>query len=356
MDKVRVLMIGSHPSVKGGITSVISQLLGYGWHDEGIEMRYIPVYRKACIAKKLSYFVWAYIKICHSFLFHRPDIVHIHMSYKGSFFRKYLIHCLCRLFGIKDIVHLHGSEFQKWYQASAEQTRKKIRRLLRESGRVIVLGAKWEKIVLEIEPGTNTFVLGNAVAIPEETAQWNDEKIQVLFLGVLIQRKGAADLLHAIHRLNEDGKCGKFRFIIAGSGEEEAFLREQSSRLRLDDFVEFVGWLTEDRKRDVLKKSQIFVLPSYYEGLPMAAIEAAAYGLPIIATDVGDMSSIVMNGINGYLIQPGEIEKLAESMERVASDKEGYLRMGHASRRIAEERFSDLEYFRKMKGLYRALK
>ena len=120
MKKTRVLMVGNHPSAKGGITSVISQLLAHDWDADGIEMRFIPTYIEAGALKKSLFFAAAYVRICGEMLFHRPDVVHMHMSYKGSFRRKYLIHKLCRRFGVRDVVHLHGSEFQKWYDASDE--------------------------------------------------------------------------------------------------------------------------------------------------------------------------------------------------------------------------------------------
>ena len=60
----------------------------------------------------------------------KPNVLHIHMSYKGSFYRKYLIHRLCKKFGKKDIIHLHGSEFKKFFEDSSSKTKVKIRTLL----------------------------------------------------------------------------------------------------------------------------------------------------------------------------------------------------------------------------------
>ena len=141
MKKIKVLMIGNHQSVKGGITSVIQQLLSFDWDSVGVEMKFIPTYIEASGIKKIAYFIRAYMNIEKEMRRNKPDIVHIHMSYRGSFYRKYAIHKLCKKYGVPDVIHLHGSEFQKWYNESDDRTKEKIRTLLRESASLLF----WEK-------------------------------------------------------------------------------------------------------------------------------------------------------------------------------------------------------------------
>jgi glycosyltransferase involved in cell wall biosynthesis len=279
------------------------------------------------------------------------DIVHIHMSYKGSFIRKYQIHKLCKKYGIPDIIHLHGSEFKKWYDASGDNMKKKIRILLRECDRFIVLGDKWNSIIKKIEPETKTVIVQNTVKIPESTVQWSKE-FKILFMGVLIPRKGVADLLQAVSILKLNNQINNMRFIIAGGGNDEDNLKELSRELEIDKYVDFVGWTSGEKKKEIYVNSQMMVLPSYNEGLPMSILEGMSYGLPIVATDVGDISSAVVNGENGYLIHPGDANALAESIYNIYSNKEKYNEMRIKSRRMAEAKFSDSEYFEKMIQTY----
>jgi len=351
--KIKVLMIGNAPSVKGGITSVISQLLNHDWNAENVEMQFIPTYAEGNNIKKIVYFLIAYGKIIQRFRTNKPDIVHIHMSYKGSFKRKYLIHKLCKKHGVKDVIHLHGSEFEKWYNNSKESQQEKIRTLLRESSSFIVLGEKWNSVIKGIEPKTNTIVVSNTIAIPKETVRWNEDKFQVLFLGVLIERKGVKDLLKAINKLVKEKKIGKMKFVIAGTGKEEQILHEMCKEQGLNDYVTFAGWTVGEKKKDLLLDSQLLVLPSYNEGLPIAILEAISYGLPVVSTDVGDISSAVVDGYNGYLIKPGEVDKLAEKMCLVSQDKDAYIRMSESSRKLAEKEFADVHYFQTIKNCYK---
>lgn len=123
---IKILMIGNDSSVKGGITSVINQLLQYNWKQNNIELEFIPTYIDKNNIKKIIFYINAYIKIFIKFLVNKPEYLYMHMSYKGSFTRKYCIHNFCKIFGVKDIIHLHGSEFEKWYNMCSENKKKKL--------------------------------------------------------------------------------------------------------------------------------------------------------------------------------------------------------------------------------------
>lgn len=352
MDKIKVLMVGNHPSVKGGITSVINQLLNFDWDTRNVKMKFVPTYVEKNSIIKMIYFAFAYIKIWSLLLSYKPDVVHIHMSYRGSFHRKYALHKMCLRHKVPVIIHLHGSEFEKWYYECNDALQQKIKRLLRESAAFIVLGSKWNDAIKGIEPQTNTVVVSNAVDIPDEKVQWNDEIVNVLFLGVLIKRKGVDDLIDAISKLKKGDSLNKMHFIIAGTGKEEVQLKEKCHALQLDDSVTFAGWIDGEHKKELFNKCQIMILPSYNEGLPISILEAVSYGMPIIATDVGDISTAVKDGENGYLVKPGDIDALAESLINISESKENYTKMSEMSRKIAEELFSSDVFFDRISECY----
>lgn len=351
---IRVLMCGNHPSNKGGMTSVISQIRSYDWEKKNIKMKFIPTFYPGNTIIKSLYFMLSYIRILAVMVFWRPDIVHMHMSYKGSFHRKFLIHRLCRLFGIKDIIHLHGSEFEKWYGEVNVQTKEKIWTLLRESGAFFVLGEHWKKVVETIEPSVNAVILRNAVPIPGDMVKWDDDRCQVLYMGVLIPRKGIDILLRAFCRLKHNGKLGKLCLAIAGTGPEEAALKTYCRENGLEDIVSFRGWKSGKEKAELIRESQIAVMPSYNEGLPIAVLEEISYGMPVIATDVGDMAAAVRDGENGYLIRPGQEEPLAEKLAETA-EEECFSRMSQVSRELAEREYSQDLFFEKIVDNYKQL-
>lgn len=361
---LRVLMVGNDPSVKGGISSVISQLVGHDWHADGISLGFIPTYIASNPVSKILFFARALCRlrkvIADSTT--RPDVVHIHMSYRGSFVRKYQVHKLCRKYGVPDVIHIHGSEFAKWYGECKPSEQAKIRTLLREAKAIIVLGQQWNDCIKAIEPDANTVVVSNTVHIPETKAQWSSgQHFQILFMGVLIQRKGVSDLLDAMAKLRRERRLGDVRLVIAGSGAQEAELRTKAERLGLlngqdsdGDVVSFAGWADGEKKRELLGRSQALVLPSYNEGLPVAVLEAISYGMPVVATNVGDVAAAVHDDENGYLIKPGDVDALADALEKI-TDHDRYDIFSRNSRKLAERQFNDAEYFRILVALYQRI-
>lgn len=343
---MKVLMLGNDASVKGGITSVISQLLKYEWKKDGIEMDFIPTYIEANTFGKIIFFIKSYIKVVKRILVDKPDVLHIHMSYKGSFVRTYMLHVLCNMVGLKKIIHLHGSEFSKWYYSCNVFMQKNIRRVMRSSEVFIVLGKEWESRIKEIEPETRVMVVNNTVPIPSQMCSWNSEKKVILFLGVLIQRKGLKELFDAIALLKKKEKLPEsIEVIVAGSGKEEENLKEQVKNLKLDDVVRFIGWIGREQKEELFLKSNMLVLPSYNEGLPMVVLEAMSYGVPIIASDVGDLAEAVLQGENGFLVKAGDVQELAETILRLLElGERQWESYSKKSRMITETKFSDEQY------------
>lgn len=342
---IKVIMCGNHPSNKGGMTSVISQILEHEWRNEDIHLTFIPTYMPGSKLRTILYFAQALLHVFFEFLFCKPDVFYTHMSSKGSFTRTKALHELCKLFGVKDVIHLHGSEFKKWYQSVENKKQEEIRNLIRESDAFVVLGNKWEKFVGNIAPDANIVSLSNCVKIPDCVADWSNDKLQFLYLGVLIPRKGVADLLKAVKLLAEKGKIEKIQLNIAGVGPEEGELKKFVTDNQLEKYTNFMGWISGSEKEEALREANVFILPSYNEGLPVSILEAMSYGLPIISTNVGDISSAVYQDDNGFLVEPGDVEALSIKMSELL-DYATWRKFSTRSREIIEEKF-DINYFYK---------
>lgn len=300
---MRILMVGNDSTVKGGITTVINQIKKFDWDKKNIKIYFIPTYIDKNIVHKFIFFFFGILRVICFFIIKKPDAVHIHVSYKGSFYRKKMIQDLCILFKIKNIVHLHGSEFKKWYNELSIKKKNKVKAFVKNADLFIVLGEKWEKIILEIEPDANVKVLNNSIETHNEMVKWNDKGVKLLFLGTLIKRKGVYDLLDVINEIVKENNL-KIELIISGTGVEEKNLKLITTKYNLNDIVKYTGWIDNREKEKVLKECQILILPSYNEGLPMSILESINYGMPIISTNVGDIALAVEDNVNGFLIQP----------------------------------------------------
>lgn len=345
-------MCGNHPSNKGGMTSVINQIMGHDWEKEGVSITFIPTYMPGSKGKTIAYFMLAYVKVFMTLLFRRPDVFYTHMSVKGSFARTKALHRLCRLFRVKDIIHLHGSEFEQWYRSVTPEKQLEIRSLVEDCGLFIVLGQKWERFMRSIAPQANIVQLANSVRIPAQTATWHDDPVRFLYMGVLIPRKGVRDLLEAVKMLVESDTIGRIHVDIAGTGSEEAALKQYAEEQGLTSSVSFLGWVAGEEKDAIIRRSNVLVLPSYNEGLPVAILEAMSYGLPVVSTRVGDIADVIIEDENGYLVNPGEVRCLAEKMLRCA-DASAWNRLSVNARQRIEEKFNIDRFYSELAILWK---
>ncbi len=346
-------MVGSSLRVKGGMTTVVESFLHHKF-DKNIELKYVSTHidTKNQIFKKI-YFLISLINICIQLCFGRVKIVHMHMSERGSFRRKFIIFRLAKFFDKQVITHTHGAEFESYFKYSNNKTQIKIKKLLKDSDVVITLGETWNKIIKNIEQEANTFILRNSVPIPPKENTINNEKIKILFLAVLIERKGIIDLIEASNKIIKEVEKNRkqVEFIIAGEGELLVSSKVLVKKLKLDKYFNFVGWVNNEQKHQLLQDTDLFILPSYNEGLPLSILEAISYGIPIISTNVGSINEAVKNGENGYLITPGDKEILADYTIKLINEINFY-DMGKTSRLIAKEFFDIDNYFKKVENLY----
>lgn len=151
-------------------------------------------------------------------------------------------------------------------------------------------------------------------------------KIRLAFVGRLFDGKGVLDLLTALKPLKRhDWVC----FII-GDGPQRPILEEKSRQLGLDGQVIFFGNQPRSDAVAILKTADIFINPSYTEGLPTSVVEAAIAGCAVIATDVGGTREIFTDQQEGLLIQPRRPKGITRALNKLMNDRELSKRLGQA--------------------------
>jgi glycosyltransferase involved in cell wall biosynthesis len=123
------------------------------------------------------------------------------------------------------------------------------------------------------------------------------------------------------------GKEPYVRFILCGDGDiDNCKLICESEGI--SDKVIFCGWVRGQKKIDEIKNADVFILPSYREGLPVSILEAMSAGLPIVSTNVGGIPNIIKDGINGFLFKPGDLEAITDRIIKLSRDEVLRLKMG----------------------------
>jgi glycosyltransferase involved in cell wall biosynthesis len=172
---------------------------------------------------------------------------------------------------------------------------------------------------------------------------------QIVFLGLIGPRKGLFDLLIVFERLVDEGY--NIRLSIGGNGDV-AKLKEHISLPKLKNRVDYLGWIDEAQKCQLLSGCDIFTLPSYGEGMPVSILEAMAYGLAVISTPVGGIPELVDDGMTGYLVTPGDLESLYEKLKTLIEQQELRVKMGRKGRKKVENEFDIKRNYRAISDLY----
>ncbi|MDP1853766.1 MAG: GT4 family glycosyltransferase PelF [Candidatus Omnitrophota bacterium] len=178
----------------------------------------------------------------------------------------------------------------------------------------------------------------------------NDEKV-IAIIGRLVPQKGHRYFLRALKKLTA---CGlNVKGLIIGSGELEAELKEYSASLGLNGKVLFMG-LRKDVDT-ILPIVDILALPSLREGMPIAALEAMACGIPVVATDVGGNREVITDGVTGYIVPPEDDALLAEKIKILIEDRALANSFADAGRKRIRESFSNSQMLKASEGLYTEL-
>lgn len=177
------------------------------------------------------------------------------------------------------------------------------------------------------------------VFLQEKNTFW---ELSILYVGVLYRLKGVHFLIKALKKIQD--KHPEVKLVIVGEGPYKKELDDLIIGLDVKN-VEFTGRLFIDGVVDQMKKCSVLVLPSLSEGLGRVLIEAAALGKPLIGSNTGGIPDIVHDGVNGYLFEPGNIEKLAEKLDFVFSDLEKAKTMGAKGKELMSAEYSTEKYF-----------
>jgi glycosyltransferase involved in cell wall biosynthesis len=350
--KKKVMVIGSSLEDKGGIVTVMKNI-NTSYIAEKYDITHVETYITGSTIKRLFYFLKGLIHFLLGLIIFQPDIIHIHMSYKGSFYRKSVFVILGKvLLGIPTVIHVHGSSFKDFYSSLSNMRKKYCRYILNKIDRLIVLSEDWKRYFSDIVNPVQILVLYNGVHTVQYSGYRQNDPLHALFLGRLGRRKGTYDLLDAVKLLKEHRV--PFKLLLAGDGEIDEVKRIVKKE-HLENYVEILGWINGSQKTDLLQNSDVLVLPSYNEGLPMAILEAMDYGMTVISTPVGGIPEVIKDGVNGFLVEPGDVKGLVEKFVHLAENPALSRTMGEKNQVKVKKEFDLTVILKDLELLYEEL-
>ena len=290
------------------------------------------------------------IKICRKF---RPDVIHAHWPFPHA----YIALGAAKLFRIPLVLNFHGAELllirkKKWVKPLLKFAIGQAQAVFANSSFTAGKIKALRKVDVEWSPYGTTLESREISAEPTQAPHPINGKFKILFVGRHIERKGICYLIEAAKYLPRD----KFEIRIVGVGDLTDKLKELAAQvdalapagLRHDSPAEivFTGKLSPEALTSEYKNANVFTLPAIVdskgdtEGLGVVLIEAMELGLPIVASDVGGIPDVVVDGVSGILVPEKDPQALANAFKRLQSEPALVQKLLEGSRKRISECFT----------------
>jgi glycosyltransferase involved in cell wall biosynthesis len=352
---MRIVMLGTAPDTRGGIAAVLAAYREAGLFERW-PIEYLATHCEGGAAAKLFAAARALWRFAALLAAERRVVLHVHCASRASFWRKALFMALAHAARCPVIFHLHGGGFAQFYESECGALRRwLVRRLLDRAACVIALSERWRNWLAQVSANPRLVCIPNPVCLPAAAQLRGPPRGRrnvVLFLGRIEPAKGIPELLDAFAGLRAGAPDALL--VCAGEGDGEAASR-QAQRLGLGDAVRFPGWIGAEEKRAWLARAAVFVLPSHVEGLPMSLLEAMAAGVPVVASAVGGIPDVVHDGVNGFLVAPGDRVALLRALGKVLHDPQLGAALGAAGREAMRARHAPDRVLAPLEALYARL-
>jgi glycosyltransferase involved in cell wall biosynthesis len=308
----------------------------------------------SCNIRNIFYALSVYAAFITILIKTKPDIVHIATAQGWSFTKNSILILISKLFTPKIIIAPHCSV--KIFIPKSQLSKKWMKFILGKCDGLLALSNEWYSIT-KIAPNISLIVLLNSINLSKYLSIGHggkDEKVQIIFLGHIGKEKGIYDLLDAMKEIIDKG-IHNLELSIYGESLRPGDMELANNRimeLGIEDWVFIKNPVFDQEKIEVYKQADIFVLPSYHEGMPISIIEAMAAGLPIVATNVGGIPDLVENNHNGIIVDVNSPMQLSNAMIKLINDPNLRCSFGIEGRKRAIESHDINIYVNKLVDFY----
>ncbi len=344
----RVLLVGKGSPERGGIPSFLALLLKSRLTSD-YDLRFLNLAGRSLVGGRLAagniartavdaIRVWKEAR--------HADVVHIHSALAPgvTLVRAGTLALAGRLAGARTIVHGHGGRIQLWLTTPGR--RRVARFALGMVDTLVAVSEGAAAALTEALPAGSVRLVENGVdvarfAMDGEREGSGTAPVRILYVGGLTARKGVLDLLAASDCLEARGLAHEV-LLVGGPPDEGAATghevviaaRARGTRVRL------AGPKSPEEMPAVYRDADVFCLPSWWEAMPLSVLEAMAVGLPVVTTDVGDVSRLVEHGVNGLIVSPHDPDALVTAFVELLGDSDRRSQLGLAGQETVAARWN----------------
>lgn len=335
---IKILVVTPSFSQKGGVVEFNKLLVKYGKSDFSVFE--LSSGLKQSAPGKVVAMLSDFLRFTTRLIFTSVDIVHMNPSLgKNAVLRDGNLIRIAHFFNKKVFVQWHGWNPDNEHLLEGKG-KKFFQKTFFKADQIRVLSnhvaVKFKELGF-----TNKITLGNTFIDDEllETTSGlniNDGVFRILFLSTISKNKGIYLAVEAFRMLQK--KEIKCELIIAGIGEELENIKKYVQQNELKH-VEFTGHVEGQAKQHVFRKSNVYLFPSYYEGMPTSVLEAMGFGLPIVCSNAGALAEFFEDGVMGFRIDEMNAQLFADALLKLSSDQELVRSIGAFNSKYARNRF-----------------
>lgn len=336
-----------------GISSVTQLIIENNPTQEYIHFQIGKTDREKSAIKRafrLLGMVYSWIKLLRN---SKGTIIHYNFPLSNfSILRDSLLINIASAFRKKMVIHIHGGVYMTQKEPPFIFDRI-LKKTLSRNYPIIVLSQKEKEVLYKRYNCSQILVLPNCVntekPIQPSLGSASRTQLDILFLGRISKDKGIDHILESMLMLQDKGHIFKLHF----AGEEEnkdEFIPLFKERLG-DNFI-YHGIVSGKSKDTLLRNTNVLLLPSFYEGLPMSLLEAMSYGLVPVVTNVGSIGTVVFDGKNGLLIKDHDTQSIVDAILLLKTTPLLRQRLSENARKTIHDNFNVRDYIGQLNAIY----
>ena len=288
----------------------------------------------------------------------RSAVVHLNTSINNKAYWRDLIYLMvANALGCKVVNQIHGGVMPAQFVRGMPLKRQVFGYFITRSDAVVLISKQAYQAYAEFSPDLRLAYIPNAIehrGLMGVIAKAEQQKpLRLIYVGRLTYEKGLFEALDAFKQLIKQGR--RLSFQIVGGGEAESDLQQHAEQLEITAQVHFLGPIFGEAKNALWKQADVFVFPTYSEGLPYSMLEAMAAGTPPITCPVGAIPDVLEHGVHGLLIPTRDVEALARAIAQLDDQRDQLYRMAVASRSCVLEHYTAERLAQDFHILYRSL-
>lgn len=345
---------------KGGISSVVNSMLLQQNVLDKCNLEIIKF--NTCVVKRtvgsdanfnkdnIKNAIFLYNKISKSILEYRPDVLYYHSSIRYALLKDLLVlrHAKIKT-KVKTVIHIHFADYEKIVTGISLVDDIILSILKKYVDEIVFLSRTTMNSFIEhgIESSKCSVIYNfNTLTLKEnniDISNHENKLVRLLFVGTIGKRKGFFDLVKALENIDRN----KYELHVCGEPTNDESKSEfEKCKDKLGKNLVFHGFVSGQERDFIYKNSDIMVLPSYGEGLPMVILEAFSAGCAVISTNVGAIPEIVRNE-NGVIIEPGDTDALTRAIMFYISTPENLLKVQQTNY-LYSKKFTCEEFIKKV--------